>query len=87
MNEPVTALPKLLLLATGCTQGDYQLGQDMVFFRSNKGGVLQELMMMRKDKIASNILANATAPGATSRPRRRWRGHAWGGRSWRLEND
>ena len=38
--------------------GDYQLGQDMVFFQ-NKGGLLQELMMMRKDKVAENIVANA----------------------------
>eukprot|EP00966_Prymnesium_polylepis_P325623 7381597-Prymnesium_polylepis.1 len=46
---------QLLLLACNCKQGDYQLGQDMVFFRSNKGGVLQELMMMRKDDVASKI--------------------------------
>ena len=32
---------ELLLLACNCQAGDYQLGQDMVFFRANKGGVLQ----------------------------------------------
>ena len=46
---------ELLLLACNCQPGDYQLGQDMVFFRSNKGGILQELMMMRKDKVAERI--------------------------------
>ena len=57
---------ELLLLACNCQPGDYQLGQDMVFFRANKGGVLQELMMMRKDKIASSILQNCKAGGAGS---------------------
>ncbi|KAL3932462.1 MAG: hypothetical protein SGPRY_000692 [Prymnesium sp.] len=52
---------QLLLLACNCKHGDYQLGQDMVFFRANRGGVLQELMMMRKDEVAGRIVANANA--------------------------
>jgi len=54
---------QLLLLACNCKEGDYQLGQDMVFFRSNKGGVLQELMMMRKDDVAQRIVTNARESG------------------------
>ena len=54
---------QLLLLACNCQVGDYQLGQDMVFFRANKGGVLQELMMMRKDDVAAKIVENARATG------------------------
>ena len=54
---------QLLLLACNCKAGDYQLGQDMVFFRANKGGVLQELMMMRKDDVASKIVQNARETG------------------------
>jgi len=54
---------QLLLLACNCRQGDYQLGQDMVFFRANKGGVLQELMMMRKDDVAGMIVRNAHSMG------------------------
>ena len=54
---------QLLLLACNCQSGDYQLGQDMVFFRANKGGVLQELMMMRKDDVAQKIVENARNTG------------------------
>jgi len=54
---------QLLMLAANAQAGDYQLGQDMVFFRSNKGGLLQELMMMNKDHIAVNIVKNARDAG------------------------
>jgi len=59
---------ELLLLATNCQPGEYQLGQDMVFFRANKGGVLQELMMMRKDKVAEAIANNAKGNASVSTP-------------------
>ena len=59
---------ELLLLACNCDQNDYQLGQDMVFFRSNKGGLLQELMMMRKDLVASRIVSNGLAKGYNDDP-------------------
>ena len=59
---------ELLLLACECGPGDYQLGQDMVFFRANKGGVLQELMMMRKDLVASRIVENGKLQGFDKDP-------------------
>jgi len=59
MNLEPGPFVSLLMLACNCNDSDYQLGQDMVFFRSNKGGLLQELMMMRKDLVAKNIVENA----------------------------
>jgi len=58
---------ELLLFACNCQPGEYQLGQDMVFFRANKGGVLQELMMMRKDTVAERIVENAKSAGANTK--------------------
>jgi len=59
---------ELLLLACNCGPSDYQLGQDMVFFRSNKGGLLQELMMMRKDLVSKKIVDNGKAKGLDDDP-------------------
>ena len=47
---------EVLLAATGCQDGDYQMGQDMVFFKGSKGAVLQELMLTPKEELASKIL-------------------------------
>ena len=48
----------LLMLATASAPGDFQLGQDMVFFKSSKGHLLQDLMMMDKFLVAKNICDN-----------------------------
>ena len=50
----------LLLVACGGKEGDYQLGQDMVFFKASKGGMLAELMLIPKDEIASRIVEQST---------------------------
>ena len=47
-------------MAGGGKEGDYQLGQDMVFFKASKGGMLAELMLIPKDEIASRIVEQST---------------------------
>ena len=65
---------EFLLLACDCQPGEYQLGVDMVFFRASKGGVLQELMLMRKDSVLGRIIskaqvaARAFSEGASTAP-------------------
>jgi myosin-5 len=49
---------KELLLATDCQPGEFQMGQDMVFFKGSKGAVLQELMLTPKEDIAAKIVTN-----------------------------
>ena len=46
----------VLLQATDCEKGDYQMGQDMVFFKGSKGAVLQELMLTPKEEVAQKIV-------------------------------
>ena len=52
-------------LACECKPGDYQLGQDMVFFRANKGGLLQvhtdHHPMAPKPRAYTHPLAQGTA--------------------------
>ena len=63
---------RLLLLACNCGPEDYQLGlpdsSGLVFFRSNKGGLLQELMMMRKDLVSKKIVENGKKAGLYDEP-------------------
>ena len=49
---------EVLLEGSGCQPGDYQMGQDMVFFKGSKGAVLQELMLTPKEELAGKILAS-----------------------------
>lgn len=47
---------ELLLSACDCEKEDYQMGQDMVFFKGSKGSVLQDLSLMKKDDLAMAIV-------------------------------
>jgi len=54
---------ELILMACDTEPGDYQLGQDMIFFKGSKGSLLQDLMMMKKDDLAMTIVEGLKKKG------------------------
>ena len=66
--KPPKDFVKELLLGTDCQPGEYQMGQDMVFFKGSKGAVLQELMLTPKEHIAAKLLAKLKARPPSPKP-------------------
>ena len=64
----MTDFVKELLLGTDCQPGEYQMGQDMVFFKGSKGAVLQELMLTPKEHIAAKLLAKLKVRPPSPKP-------------------
>ena len=66
--KPPKDFVKELLLGTDCKPGEYQMGQDMVFFKGSKGAVLQELMLTPKEHIAAKLLAKLKVRPPSPKP-------------------
>ena len=58
---------EMLLMSCDTEEGDYQLGQDMVFFKGTKGSLLQDLMMMKKDDLAMAIVDGMKKKGGDTK--------------------